>query len=66
MKKLIVSFLLVNAMAACLGAADANDPAGYRRIKVSDYVDKMQAGWIGPMVGSRFTAEEMAQITVPQ
>lgn len=51
MKKLIVSFLLVNVMAACLGAAGANDPVGYRRIKVSDYVDKMKAGWIGQMAG---------------
>ncbi len=51
MKKLVLSLLLVNLMAVCIAAADTKDPSRYRRIKVSEYVDKMQAGWIGQMAG---------------
>ncbi|MBN1479225.1 ADP-ribosylglycohydrolase family protein [candidate division KSB1 bacterium] len=46
MRKIIfisfVSLLLVTCTQA---------PQSVRRIKVSDYVDKMQAGWVGQMVG---------------
>ncbi len=51
MKRLVLSLLLVNLMAGCMGPADTKDPSRYRRIKVSDYVDKMKAGWIGQMTG---------------
>ncbi len=50
-KKIIISLLLVNLVADGMGASGANDPADYRRIKVSEYVDKMKAGWIGQMAG---------------
>jgi len=42
-------FLLTIIMLVICGCEDS--PGQYRRIKVSDYVDKMKAGWVGQMVG---------------
>jgi len=45
-QRLIVSFVVALMLASC---SQSSKP--YRKIKVSDYVNKMKAGWVGQMVG---------------
>jgi len=46
MKKMLLFCFVAFTLISC-----ARKPEIYRKIKVTDYVDKMQAGWIGQMVG---------------
>ncbi len=43
--------LIVLSMSALGRTANADDPTEFRRLPISEYLDKMEAGWLGQMAG---------------
>lgn len=43
--------LLVGSLSGSILAADADRSAEFRRLPISEYLDKMEAGWLGQMAG---------------
>lgn len=43
--------LLVGCLPGLISAADAERPTEFRRLPIREYLDKMEAGWLGQMAG---------------
>ncbi len=71
----VATLLAICCIAACSGqAGSSTDDGEFRRLPVSEYVDKMKAGWVGQMVGVgwgaptefRWRAEIIPEDKVPE